>query len=143
MIKIEAIIREEQFYDVQEALNKVEIYGITAYQVMGCGQQKGWKSRVRGTEVDINMLPKIKLEIVVSTEEWAEKTIRTIRDAAYTGNIGDGKIFVYNLDNVVRIRTGDTGISAVNPSKDEKTSQSDEKNSPEAIAKAKRKSKKK
>lgn len=142
MIKIEAIIREEQFYDVQEALNKVEIYGITAYQVMGCGQQRGWRSRVRGTEVDINMLPKIKLEIVVSTEEWAEKTIKTISNAAYTGNIGDGKIFVYNLDNVIRIRTGDTGISAVNPSRDEKP-QGNEKKSPEAIAKEKRQSKKK
>lgn len=142
MIKIEAIIREEQFFDVQEALKKIEIYGITAYQVMGCGQQKGWKSRVRGSEVDINMLPKIKLEIVVSTEEWAEKTIKAIREAAYTGNIGDGKIFVYNLDNVIRIRTGDTGIAAVNPSKNEKLLE-EEKKSPEKIAKDKRKDKKK
>lgn len=142
MIKIEAIIREEQLFDVQEALNNVEIYGITVYQVMGCGQQKGWKSRVRGSEVDINMLPKIKMEIVVSTEEWAEKTIKAIREAAYTGNIGDGKIFVYNIDNVIRIRTGDTGVAAVNPSKNEKSSE-EKKKSPEEIAKEKRKSKKK
>lgn len=143
MIKIEAIIREEQFLDVREALNKVEITGVTAYQVMGCGQQMGWKERVRGAEVEINMLPKIKLEIVVSTEEWAEKTIKAIREAAYTGNIGDGKIFVYDIDNVIRIRTGDTGVAAINPSKDDGKQQKTDPKSPAEIAKEKREAKKK
>ncbi len=143
MIKIEAIIREEKLLDVQEALKKVDVYGITAYQVMGCGQQKGWKSHIRGSEVDINMLPKIKVEIVVSTEEWAEKTIKAIREAAYTGNIGDGKIFVCNLDNVIRIRTGDMGVAAVDPSEGEENPEGNSSNSPEKIAREKRKNKKK
>ena len=70
MIKIEAIVREEVFEDVKEALNKIEVNGITVSQVMGCGAQRGYKKRVRGTEVDVMMLPKIKFEIVVSSEEW-------------------------------------------------------------------------
>lgn len=116
MIKIEAIVREEKFEDVKEALNAIEIRGITVSQVMGCGWQKGWNEVVRGTKVDLNMLPKIKFEIVVSTEEWAEKTIDAIIKSAYTGNIGDGKIFSYDLKDVIRIRTGERGAQAINRS---------------------------
>ena len=73
MIKIEAIVREDKFEDVKQALQNIKINGITVYQVMGCGTQRGYVEYVRGHEVDINMLPKIKFEIVVSDEEWEEK----------------------------------------------------------------------
>ena len=114
MIKIEAIVREEVFEDVKEALNKIEVNGITVSQVMGCGAQRGYKKRVRGTEVDVMMLPKIKFEIVVSSEEWEQKTIAAIQKAAFTGEVGDGKIFSYDLDNAVRIRTREIGLAALN-----------------------------
>ena len=113
MIKIEAIVREEKFEDVKDALNSIEVHGITISQVMGCGRQKGYTEFVRGSKVDINILPKIKFEIVVSTQEWADKTIEVIKKTAFTGNHGDGKIFVYDLMNVVRIRTGESGPSAI------------------------------
>ncbi|MDR3111602.1 MAG: P-II family nitrogen regulator [Elusimicrobiota bacterium] len=114
MIKIEAIVREEKLEDIKEALGKIGINGITVYQVMGCGKQKGYKEVVRGTEIDITMLPKIKFEIVVSSEEWEQKTIKAIEEAAYTGNPGDGKIFSYELRNILRIRTKETGTEAIN-----------------------------
>lgn len=95
LIKIEAIVREEKLEDVKEALNAIQVNGITVSQVMGCGSQRGYKSVVRGMEVDVMMLPKIKFEIVVSSEEWEKKTIEAIQKAAYTGEVGDGKIFSY------------------------------------------------
>ena len=79
MIKVEAIVREEVFEDVKEALNAIDVNGITVSQVMGCGAQRGYKKLVRGTEVDVVMQPKIKFEIVVSSEEWEKKTIEAIR----------------------------------------------------------------
>ncbi|MDR1926670.1 MAG: P-II family nitrogen regulator [Endomicrobium sp.] len=114
MIKIEAIVREEKLEDIKEALSKVGVNGVTVSQVMGCGKQKGYKELVRGTEVNITMLPKIKFEIIVSSEEWEEKTIRAIQEAAYTGKPGDGKIFSYDLRNVLRVRTKETGTIAIN-----------------------------
>jgi nitrogen regulatory protein P-II 1 len=114
MIKIEAIVREEKLEDVKAALSAIEVNGITVSQVMGCGMQKGYKEYVRGTEVDITMLPKIKFEIVVSSEEWEEKTIAAIQESAFTGNIGDGKIFSYDLRSAMRIRTKETGYDALN-----------------------------
>ena len=104
MVKIEAIVREEKMEDVKDALNAINVHGMTITQVMGCGLQKGYTKVVRGNTVDINMLPKIKFEIVVSTQEWAQMTIDVIRNAAYTGNHGDGKIFAYELSDCVRIR---------------------------------------
>ena len=89
LIKVEAIINEEKFEDVKEALNAIHVNGITVSQVMGCGTQRGLKRYVRGSEVEINLLPKIKLEIVVSSEKWEEKVIDTIQKTAYTGNVGD------------------------------------------------------
>ena len=80
---------------------------------MGCGAQRGYKKLVRGTEVDVVMQPKIKFEIVVSSEEWEKKTIEAIQKAAYTGEVGDGKIFSYEIRNAVRIRTGETGYDAL------------------------------
>ncbi|GHT52067.1 P-II family nitrogen regulator [Endomicrobiia bacterium] len=114
MIKIEAIVREEKLEDIKEALNKIEVSGITVSQVMGCGKQKGYKELVRGTEVNITVLPKIKFEIIVSSEEWERKTIKAIQEAACTGNPGDGKIFSYDLRSVMRVRTKETGTAAIN-----------------------------
>ena len=114
MIKIEAIVREEVFEDVKEALNKIEVNGITVSQVMGCGAQRGYKKRVRGTEIDVMMLPKIKFEIVVSSEEWEQKTIAAIQKAAFTGEVGDGKIFSYEIRSAMKIRTRECGYDALN-----------------------------
>ena len=86
---------------------------MTVSQVMGCGYQKGYQTIVRGSRVDVNMLPKIKFEIVVSTEEWMKKVVNLICMVAYTGNPGDGKIFVYDLKDVIRIRTGQHGNEAI------------------------------
>ena len=117
MRKIEAIIREERLQDVLDALTAAEITGITVYQVMGCGTQRGCTGIVRGQEVYTHLLPKIKLEIVVSDENWEKIAIDAIMDSASTGHYGDGKIFAYDLDNVIRIRTGEQGYDAINSSK--------------------------
>ena len=114
MIKVDAIVREEDFEDVKEALNAINVNGITVSQVMGCGTQRGYKKRVRGTEVDVVMLPKIKFEIVVSSEEWEKKTIEAIQKAAFTGEVGDGKIFSYEIREAMKIRTKETGYDALN-----------------------------
>lgn len=114
MIKVEAIVREEKYEEVKEALARIQVNGMTVSQVMGCGLQHGYTEYVRGQEVEVNMLPKIKFEIVVSSEEWAEKTIEAICQAAYTGEVGDGKIFIYKLDNAMKIRTRETGEKAIN-----------------------------
>ena len=114
MIKIEAIVREEKLEDVKSALNAIEVNGITVFQVMGCGTQKGYSETVRGSKVDVSLLPKVKFEIVVSSEEWEIKTIKPIQEAAFTGKIGDGKIFSYNLRTALRIRTCETGYDALN-----------------------------
>ncbi len=114
MIKVEAIVREEKFEDVKDALKSIDVNGISVSQIMGCGAQKGHTHLVRGTEVDLFMLPKIKFEIVVSSEEWAEKTIKAIQEAAFTGEVGDGKIFTYEIKDVYRIRTKETGYDALN-----------------------------
>ena len=113
LIKIEAIVREEKLEDVKEALNAIQVNGITVSQVMGCGSQRGYKSVVRGMEVDVMMLPKIKFEIVVSSEEWEKKTIEAIQKAAYTGEVGDGKIFIYEIRSALKIRTRETGFDAL------------------------------
>lgn len=113
MIKIDAIVREEKYEEIKDALNEINVHGITVSQVMGCGVQKGYTSVIRGTKVDINMLPKIKFEIVVSSDEWVDKVVETIRTIAFTGNNGDGKIFVYELKDVIRIRTNQHGPEAI------------------------------
>ena len=113
LIKIEAIVREEKLEDVKEALNAIQVNGITVSQVMGCGSQRGYKSVVRGMEVDVMMLPKVKFEIVVSSEEWEKKTIEAIQKAAYTGEVGDGKIFSYEIRSALKIRTRETGFDAL------------------------------
>ena len=113
MIKIDAFIREEKFEDVKAALNAIGVNGMTVSQVMGCGIQRGYKEIVRGMQVDMQMQPKIKFEIVVSSEEWEEKTINAIQEAAFTGETGDGKIFSYEIRTAQKIRTKETGYDAM------------------------------
>ncbi len=113
MIKIDAFIREEKFEDVKAALNAIGVNGMTVSQVMGCGIQRGSKELVRGMQVDMQMQPKIKFEIVVSSEEWEEKTINAIQEAAFTGETGDGKIFSYEIRTAQKIRTKETGYDAI------------------------------
>ena len=113
MIKIDAFIREEKFEDVKAALNAIGVNGMTVSQVMGCGIQRGYKEIVRGMQVDMQMQPKIKFEIVVSSEEWEEKTINAIQEAAFTGETGDGKIFSYEIRTAQKIRTKETGYDAI------------------------------
>lgn len=112
MKKIEAIIRPGKLEEIKEALNKSNIHGLTISQVMGCGLQKGRKEFYRGTEVTLNLLPKIKIEIVAKDHQ-VEDIIKLISQEAKTGEVGDGKIFVYNVEDVLRIRTGERGESAV------------------------------
>ena len=113
LIKVEAIVREEVFEDVKDALNGIQVNGITVSQVMGCGAQRGYKKRVRGTEVDVVMQPKIKFEIVVTSEEKKKATIDAIQKAAFTGEVGDGKIFSYELRSALKIRTRESGEKAI------------------------------
>ena len=110
------MVREEKFEDVKAALDEIGVNGLTVYQVMGVGIQRGYKEVVRGIQVDMQMQPKIKFEIVVSSEEWEKKTIDAIQKAAYTGETGDGKIFSYEIKSALKIRTKETGYDAIQAS---------------------------
>ena len=112
MKKIEAIIKPFKLDEVREALSEVGITGLTVTEVKGFGRQKGHTELYRGAEYVVDFLPKIKIEIIVATER-VEAAIEAIIKAAHTGKIGDGKIFVYPVEQVVRIRTGETGEAAV------------------------------
>lgn len=112
MKKIEAIIRPGKLEEIKEALNKFNIHGLTISQVMGCGLQKGRKEFYRGTEVTLNLLPKIKIEIVC-TDKHLDDILKLISDQAKTGEVGDGKIFIYNVEDTIRIRTGERGEGAI------------------------------
>lgn len=112
MKKIEAIIRPGKLEDIKEALSKYNVHGLTISQVTGAGLQKGRKEFYRGTEVTINLLPKIKMEIVAKDEN-VEDIISIICNGAKTGEVGDGKIFIYNVEDAVRIRTGQKGDQAI------------------------------
>ncbi len=110
--KIEAIIKPFKLDDVKEALNAIGIQGMTVSEVKGYGRQKGHKEVYRGAEYVVDFIPKIKLEIVASTDQ-VDQVVAKIREAAYTGKIGDGKIFVTPVEQAVRVRTGETGTDAV------------------------------
>jgi nitrogen regulatory protein P-II 1 len=112
MKKIEAIIKPFKLDDVKQALNEIGLQGMTITEVKGYGRQKGHKEIYRGAEYLVDFIPKIKIELVVSSEV-AEKVTETIRKAANTGKIGDGKIFVLPLEQVIRVRTGETGEEAI------------------------------
>ena len=112
MKKVEAIIKPFKLDDVKEALNGIGIQGITISEVRGFGRQKGHTELYRGAEYVVDFLPKIKIEVVVDDAD-VDKVLDAIRGAAATGKIGDGKIFVLPLEQVIRIRTGETGSAAI------------------------------
>ena len=112
MKKIEAIIKPFKLDEVREALSDIGVSGLTVTEVKGFGRQKGHTELYRGAEYVVDFLPKVKIEIVVG-DDAVEAAIDSIVKAARTGKIGDGKIFVSNVEQVVRIRTGETGESAV------------------------------
>jgi nitrogen regulatory protein PII len=110
--KIEIITRTNKFEELKDALNKIGITGMTVTNVLGCGAQKGSKEYYRGVPVEINLLHKIKVEIVVC-EVPVDLVVETAKNILKTGKIGDGKIFIYNVENVVRVRTGEEGWAAL------------------------------
>ena len=112
MTKIEVIIRPGKLDDVKAALDEIDVHGITVTKVMGAGKQRGRTQFYRGQEYVVNLLDKTKIEAVVA-DSMAEKVIEVITKAAFTGEIGDGKIFVSKVDDVVRIRTGERGEGAL------------------------------
>jgi len=112
MKKIEAIIKPFKLDDVREALSDIGVNGMTASEVKGFGRQKGHTELYRGAEYVIDFLPKVKVEIVIS-DEHVDQSIEAITNAARTGKIGDGKIFVSDVARVVRIRTGEEGDAAI------------------------------
>jgi len=109
---ITAIIKPFKLDDVREELNKHSIHGMTVTEVKGAGRQKGHTEMYRGAEYRVDFLPKVKLEVAVRSDQ-VESAIEIISKFAATGKIGDGKIFVTNLEQVIRIRTGETGADAV------------------------------
>ncbi|MBN1762449.1 MAG: P-II family nitrogen regulator [Methanomicrobia archaeon] len=112
MKKIEAIIREDKLDDVKAALDKIGIKGLNVSGVKGRGQQKGIALQWRATAYTVDMLPKLQLNVVVKDAD-AEKVVATIRESAYTGNFGDGMIFVLPVEEVIRVRTGESGEKAL------------------------------
>jgi nitrogen regulatory protein P-II 1 len=112
MKKIEAVIKPFKLDDVKEALNEIGIQGMTISEVKGYGRQKGHKEIYRGAEYVVDFIPKIKIEIVIDADQ-ADQVVDKIREAANTGKIGDGKIFVIPVEQAVRVRTGETGVDAI------------------------------
>lgn len=112
MKMIMAVIKPFKLDDVRKALTELGVEGLTATEVKGFGRQKGQTEIYRGSEYAVNFLPKVKIEIAVS-DKLADKAIKAVQDAANTGRIGDGKIFVYDLEQAIRIRTGESGDKAL------------------------------
>ncbi len=112
MKKITAIVRPSKLEPLKAALFEAKVSGMTISQVNGCGNQHGWKEFYRGREVMLNMIPKVKFELIVDDAE-VDELVQLIRETAYTGEVGDGKIFIFPVDGVVRIRTGESGSEAV------------------------------
>jgi len=112
MKKVEAIVKPFKLEDVKEALAGIGIQGMTITEVKGFGRQKGHKELYRGAEYVVEFLPKMKIEIIVP-DDIVQQTVKAIVDAASTGRIGDGKIFIYPVDDAIRIRTGESGDVAI------------------------------
>lgn len=112
MKKIEAVIRHFKLEEVKNALTAANIVGMTVTEVRGFGRQRGHKEQYRGAEYTVDFLPKLKMELVVNDEE-VEKAVKIIIEAARTGKVGDGKIFITPIEEVIRIRTGETGNTAI------------------------------
>jgi nitrogen regulatory protein P-II 2 len=109
---ISAIIKPFKLDDVREAISEIGIEGLTVSEVKGFGRQKGHTELYRGAEYQVDFLPKVKLEIAVN-DDVVDRLVEAISKSAHTGKIGDGKIFVYNLENAMRIRTGETDVEAL------------------------------
>jgi len=112
MKKIEAIIKPYKLDDVKEALNDIGIQGMTITEVKGYGRQKGHKEIYRGAEYQVDFIPKVKIDLVLD-DDRVEAVVAAISNAANTGKIGDGKIFVYSIEQALRVRTGETGSDAI------------------------------
>ena len=112
MKKIEAIIRSERLQPVQDALDELGVSGLTVTEVMGCGRQKGYTEQYRGVRANISLLPKIKVESVVPSD-IADSAVEAIVATARTGAVGDGRVFVYEVEQAIRIRTGEYGEDSV------------------------------
>jgi nitrogen regulatory protein P-II 1 len=112
MKKIEAIIRHERLQEVQDALDQLGVSGLTVSEVVGCGRQKGYTEQYRGVRANISLIPKIKVESVVPAEV-VDDAVEAIVGAARTGEIGDGRVFVYPVEQSIRIRTGEYGEESV------------------------------
>jgi nitrogen regulatory protein P-II 1 len=112
MKKIEAIIRPERLQPVQDALDELGVSGLTVSEVMGCGRQKGYTEQYRGSRANISLLHKLKVESVVS-DDVVDRAVDAIVGAAYTGETGDGRVFVWPLEQAIRIRTGERGEDSV------------------------------
>ena len=112
MKKIEAIIKPFKLDEVKEALSNIGVSGLTVFEVKGFGRQKGHTELYRGAEYIVDFLPKVKLEFIIN-DEILDEVIETIKSSAHTGKIGDGKIFVSNIDEIIRIRTGEKNSDAI------------------------------
>jgi len=110
--KIDILINQNRFEALKSAMNTIGVTGMTVTQVLGCGMQKGRMEYYRGVQREINLLPKVKVEIVVCKVP-VRTVIETAKKVLYTGHIGDGKIFVYDTENVVKVRTGEEGYDAL------------------------------
>src|SRR5215204_1383378 len=112
MKKIEAIIRAERLQTVQDALDELGVSGLTVTEVMGCGRQKGYTEQYRGSRANISLLHKLKVECVLAAD-MVDAVVDALLTAAYTGETGDGRIFVWDIDQAIRIRTGERGEDSV------------------------------
>lgn len=112
LTKVDIITSRGKFEELKKVLGDIGIAGMTVTNVLGCGMQKGHKEYYRGLTMDINLMPKVKIEIVVC-EVPVDLVVETAKKVLYTGEMGDGKIFVYNVENVIRISTGDEGKAAL------------------------------
>ncbi len=112
LTKVSILCKQSKFDELKEALNDIGVMGLTVTQVLGCGTQKGTTTKYRGADLDIVLLPKMKVEVVVSAIP-VETVIETAKKVLYTGNIGDGKIFVYDVEDVIKVRTGEIGFDAL------------------------------
>lgn len=110
--KVVILLRQSRFDALKEALSSIGVTGLTVTQVLGCGVQKGQSEFYRGVPMDVTLLPKVKVEVVVSRVP-VRSVIDVTKRVLYTGHIGDGKIFVYNVENVVKVRTGEEGVAAL------------------------------
>ena len=112
MKKIEAIVKPFKLDEVKEALSNIGVSGLTVFEVKGFGRQKGHTELYRGAEYIVDFLPKVKLEFIIN-DEILDEVIETIKSSAHTGKIGDGKIFVSNIEEIIRIRTGEKNSDAI------------------------------